>query len=266
MAQRYVYPLVAPPTPDRLEQDKQDINTQFERAFELVDQLAKDTEALKAAEQERTSRIDEGLTMLETALSDLKAAGKRREEDAERLRDDVRNLKDALPKALDAQRDVTDGRLRDVNTELKGLKTLIGQRMAPPPVQTVPVVQTAPAVPTPNGSSSFSAVSSTYPLTTPAKTGTDSFATASASTLPGFMGGYVAPDLSTASSAPASSGLPMTTSPTTTPPKSALGGVTGKASIPEWQRAMMKTSKTASSTNASTDGTTNGTQQASESD
>jgi peroxin-14 len=46
--------LVAPPTPERLEQDKKTIDEQFEKAFSLVDQLAKDTEALKAAEQQRT--------------------------------------------------------------------------------------------------------------------------------------------------------------------------------------------------------------------
>ena len=127
--QRYVYPLVAPPTPDRLEQDKKAIDDQFERAFSLVEQLAQDTDELKAAEKERTERLDSALTNLEGVITELKTASKRREEDAERLRDDVRGLKDALPKALDTQREVTDGRLREVNTELKGLRTLIGQRM-----------------------------------------------------------------------------------------------------------------------------------------
>ncbi|CAK7271051.1 peroxisomal membrane protein pex14 [Sporothrix epigloea] len=129
MTKRYVYPLVAPPTPDRLEQDKKAINDQFERAFALVEQLAKDTEDLKAAEKERTERLDLALSNLESVIIELKSASKRREEDTERLRDDVRGLKDALPKALDTQREVTDGRLREVNTELKSLKTLISQRM-----------------------------------------------------------------------------------------------------------------------------------------
>ena len=39
MRQRYVYPLVAPPTPEKLEQDKKSIEEQFDRAFSLVEQL-----------------------------------------------------------------------------------------------------------------------------------------------------------------------------------------------------------------------------------
>lgn len=47
------------------------------------------------------------------------------------MRDDVQNLKDAIPRALDNQKDLTDTRLREVNAELKSLKTLITQRMNP---------------------------------------------------------------------------------------------------------------------------------------
>ncbi len=129
--QRYIYPLVAPPTPDRLEQDKKSIDEQFEKTFTLVEQLAKDTEALKAAEQERTERLDAALGELETVLHDLKSANRRRDDEAQRMRDDVQGLKDSIPRALNNQKDLTDTRLREVNAELKSLKTLITQRMNP---------------------------------------------------------------------------------------------------------------------------------------
>ncbi|KAJ9151342.1 Peroxisomal membrane protein PER10 [Pleurostoma richardsiae] len=128
---RYIYPLVAPPTPERLEQDKKSIDEQFERAFALVEQLSKDTESLKAAEQERTERLDTALADLETVINDLKSANKRREDEAQMIRDDVKTLKDSLPKTLDAQKEMTDRRLVEVNAELKSLKTLISQRMNP---------------------------------------------------------------------------------------------------------------------------------------
>ncbi|KAJ9137181.1 Peroxisomal membrane protein PER10 [Coniochaeta hoffmannii] len=131
LGKRYVYPLVAPPTPERLEQDKKTIDEQFEKAFALVDQLAKDTEALKAAEQQRTERLDTALSELETVITELKSSNRRREDDAQRVRDDVQNLKDAIPTALDKQKQATDTRLMEVNTELKSLKTLITQRMNP---------------------------------------------------------------------------------------------------------------------------------------
>ena len=142
--QRYVYPLVAPPTPERLEQDKKTIDEQFEKAFSLVDQLAKDTEELKAAEHQRTERLDTALSELETVITELKSSNRRRDDDAQRVRDDVQDLKDAIPTALDKQKESTDVRLKEVNTELKSLKTLITQRMNP---------SAATAAPAPNTSS-----------------------------------------------------------------------------------------------------------------
>ncbi|EON99808.1 putative peroxisomal membrane anchor protein [Phaeoacremonium minimum UCRPA7] len=131
LGKRYVYPLVAPPTPERLEQDKKSVDEEYEKAFALVEQLAKDTEALKAAEQERTERLDSALSELETLMGELKSANRRRDDDTDRVRNDVQGLKDLIPKALTSQQEATDNRLREVNAELKSLKTLITQRMNP---------------------------------------------------------------------------------------------------------------------------------------
>lgn len=131
LGKRYVYPLVAPPTPEKLEQDKKSIEEQFDKAFALVEQLAQDTEALKNAEQERTEKLDNAISELESVMSDLKAANRRREDDAQRIRDEVQGLKDAIPKAMDNQKQLTDNRLREINTELSSLKTLVSQRMTP---------------------------------------------------------------------------------------------------------------------------------------
>ncbi|KAL2150730.1 hypothetical protein VTH82DRAFT_7293 [Thermothelomyces myriococcoides] len=136
LGKRYVYPLIAPPTPERLEQDKKSIDEQFERTFALVEQLAKDTEALKAAEKERTEKLDTALAELETTISELKSANKRRDDEAQRMRDDLQNLKDSIPRGLNNQKDLTDNRMREINAELKSLKTLITQRMNPPAAST----------------------------------------------------------------------------------------------------------------------------------
>lgn len=127
--QRYVMPLVAPPTPEKLEQDKKSIEEQFDRAFALVEQLSKDTDDLKKAEEKRTERLDGALSELEAVMSDLKSANRRREDDAQRVRDEVQQLKDSIPKAMNNQKDLTDSRLREINGELGSLKTLVQQRM-----------------------------------------------------------------------------------------------------------------------------------------
>jgi len=128
--------MIAPPTPERLEQDKQAIQEQFDKAFALVDQLAKDTEALKAAETERTQRLDGALSELETVLSDIKSSNRRRDDEAQRLRDDIYALKDSIPKAIESQKDAVDSKLKEVNTELMSLKTLMAQRMSANPGST----------------------------------------------------------------------------------------------------------------------------------
>ncbi|KAG6008881.1 hypothetical protein E4U21_003693 [Claviceps maximensis] len=131
LSKRYLYPLIAPPTPDRLEQDKKSIEEQFDRAFALVEQVVKDTEALKNAEQQRTERLDSTIVELETVMADLKSANRRREDDAQRIRDEVQTLKLAIPKAMDNQKSLIDSRLSEINSELTSLKTLISQRLAP---------------------------------------------------------------------------------------------------------------------------------------
>ncbi|KAG6002212.1 hypothetical protein E4U54_000930 [Claviceps lovelessii] len=131
LSKRYVYPLIAPPTPEKLEQDKKSIEEQFDRAFSLVEQLVKDTEALKDAERQRTERLDSAIVELETVMTDLKSANRRREDDAQRIRDEVQALKLAIPKAMDNQKSLTDNRLSEINNELTSLKTLVSQRVAP---------------------------------------------------------------------------------------------------------------------------------------
>ena len=126
---RYISPLVTPPTPEKLEQDKETVDEQFEKAFVALEQLAKDTESLKASEQERTERLDKALGELEAFVRDAKSAGRRQDDETERLRDDVRALKSAIPNAMSAHKDFTDSRLKEISVEVRSLKSLIGQRI-----------------------------------------------------------------------------------------------------------------------------------------
>ncbi|OJD39763.1 peroxisomal membrane anchor protein [Diplodia corticola] len=128
-AKRYIYPLIAPPTPPQLEQDKKSIDESFEKAFALLDQLNTDTTALKASEEARTQRLDSAVTEMESVMDSLKDSLKRRDADSRRLEDDVRGLRDLIPKALEAHKEGTDNRLKDLSQELKSLKTLVGNRM-----------------------------------------------------------------------------------------------------------------------------------------
>ncbi|KAI4724707.1 peroxin 14 [Aureobasidium sp. EXF-10728] len=132
VAKRYIYPLIAPPTPPQLEQDKAAVDASFDKAFALLDQLATDTQDLKASEQARTDKLDTALSEVESVISQLKDASRRRDDEGRRLNDEIRGLKDMIPAAMEAQKKSADQRLTDLATEMKSLKTLINNRMAAP--------------------------------------------------------------------------------------------------------------------------------------
>ena len=152
--QRYIKPLIAPPTPPQLEQDKRAIDEEFSRAFGLLDVLSSDTSALKQAEEERTQRLDSALVEVENVVTELKVVGQRREEEIQRLGKEVRKLlKEGVPKAIDNIREGNDQRLAELSKELSSLRTVINNRLGTSGSNN----QTAPPVP----SSSISTTSPT---------------------------------------------------------------------------------------------------------
>ncbi|PMD55669.1 uncharacterized protein K444DRAFT_567715 [Hyaloscypha bicolor E] len=230
VAKRYVYPIIAPPTPPQLESDKKAIDDSFEKAFSLLDQLAKDTEELKSSEQARTERLDAALTEVESVINELKTSSKRREEESRRIGDEVRGLKDLIPKAMEGQKETTDSRLRELNTELKSLKTLMGQRMNPGattstnPYGRTSGIGSSPAATSTNtntNGSSFADATTPKPASVSNGTGTEAVAS-----------------LQSRSSTPFNTGVPAS-----------------KAAIPVWQ--MAATNKSSSSVNTTGTGKEN---------
>lgn len=236
-AKRYILPLVQPPTPPQLEQDKASIDESFKRAFDLLEQLNTDTTALKASEEARTSRLDNALGEVESVLASLKESSKRQGDDNRRIEDDVRGLRDLIPKALDAQKESTDNRLRELSTELKSLKTLVGNRMgagtARPPVTTPSYYgmnqSQSSATPAVNGTSTPAPLPASTPAPAEQTNGTSTEAQASSSAIPTPAATPAASTL--AADKPASS------------PYSRLPS--GRAAIPAWQMAAQKKSEEA---------------------
>ncbi|KAF2167008.1 hypothetical protein M409DRAFT_22447 [Zasmidium cellare ATCC 36951] len=131
-AKRYVYPLIAPPTPPQLEQDKASVDASFEKAFALLEQLATDTQELKDAEAARKERLDTALGEVESVISRMKQANEERELEAKRISREINEIRDQIPKAIEKEKELTDTRLKDLNVEMKSLKTLVANRMQTP--------------------------------------------------------------------------------------------------------------------------------------
>jgi peroxin-14 len=167
-------------------------------------------------------------------IGELKTASRRREEEARRMGDEVRGLKDLIPKAMEVQKETTDARLRELNIELKSLRTLMSQRLNPQATSSSgSYVRPTSAQNTQANTSNITNGSTTTDNTTPksASGSNESGIEAAAS------GGR--------SGSPFGTGLPA-----------------GKAAIPAWQLAASN-KNAASSSSAS--GTSNGSQEASRS-
>ena len=208
-------PLIAPPTPPQLEQDKAAIDASFARAFALIDQLATDTSALKASEAERTEKLDSTLRDVDDVIKDLKAARTRQENESRSIAEQVTGLKELVPKALEGWRESGDRRLEELGGELRSLKKLLSNRVGGP----------APASGRPYSSPSADRASGT---STPIGTSTS---TPNGVTNSGTAESEEKNSTSSMPSAPA----PGVTVPRRETPSAFQGS--GRAAIPAWQMA-----------------------------
>jgi peroxin-14 len=235
LAERYVKPLILPPTPPQLEQDKAAIDEQFNRAFALIDTLSSDTTALKAAEEARTQKLDTVLADVEAVVAELKSANIRREEDS-------------LPTAMEGVKQSSERQLKELSSELASLKTLMGNRMSGAPSST-PYLPSASSLRDKTASTASSQQASVAPEPVP---GGSSNVTGSspATTVPayGHSGSAAARPIPTTSR---SSQFASTSS------YGAGSASAGKATIPAWQMAAQNKVKEAAAT-PSTSGNVNG--------
>ena len=242
-AKRYVYPIIAPPTPPQLEQDKAKIDESFDKAFALLDQLATDTAELKDSEKARTERLDAALAEVESVLGKMKAANEERELEAKRMSREMSEIKDQIPRAIEKERSGIDGRLQDLGGEMKSLKTLVANRMQQPQQRMTPSFSSQPSsVSQVNGTS---VPSSAAPATTPTPTGGNAAGVDSVNGMGAAPNGVESEPEKPASVLPERPGSASSYGRT-------LGG---KAAIPSWQLAAKKRSedakKAAESTTAS---------------
>jgi len=249
LTQRYIKPLIAPPTPPQLEQDKAAIDEQFTRAFALLDTLSSDTTALKEAEEARTRRLDTTLTDVEAVVAQLKASNQRREDESRRMEAEIRSIKESLPKAIDSVREGSEKRLKELNRELSSLKLLMGNRFGTNPVPT---------------SSTGHGISARQPADGELRSGTATPApevgpgtevnltgVSKSSTVPAFGAGPSS-GYSTPSAAAATQQTMMSqTSDQRSRMFGASGAVQGKPAIPAWQMALANDKSKAGNTSPS---------------
>ncbi|KAK4956846.1 peroxisomal membrane protein pex14 [Elasticomyces elasticus] len=247
-ANRYISPLISPPTPTQLQSDKDAVTESFDKAFALLDQLATDTQELKTAESARTERLDKALAEVEGVIREMREANEDRVREGRALAKEVEGVREAIPKALEREKGRWEGKLEEVGSEMRSLKTLIQGRMQAPG-SSGPVGGQggrATAYGGVNGTPSPAAASTFSPATAP---GLNLHTVAKPETGDGGSGSAFTPTPSTPS-------LPTSTSTSTTPSQPTTNGeasaptasntspygrkLGGKAQIPSWQLAAKK--------------------------
>ena len=98
MTQRYVVPLIKPPTPPELENDKALITAKFDEAQQTLDLLKSQTAELKESQDQQRKKIEEALESVEKAVEDLQESGKRREADIRSFKADIDTIRELIPK------------------------------------------------------------------------------------------------------------------------------------------------------------------------
>ena len=227
LADRYVRPLIAPPTPPQLEQDKAATDEQFNKAFSLLDTLTSDTTALKEAEEQRTKRLDSAITDIEGVIADLKAANTKREDDSRRMETEIRSMKESLPRSIDNVKDASERQLKELSTELQSLKLLMSNRMGGStglPGQGVPKTQPA----------NISSVATNAAQTPTPETAPGSSANVTGVNTPGKVPSFAMPS---SANVPSANQRPASTGPTS------MATGSSKAAIPAWQMAAQNKQK-----------------------
>ena len=243
LAQRYIKPLIAPPTPPQLEQDKAAIDDQFNKAFALLDTLSEDTAKLKEAEEERTKRLDGAISEIETIIADLKSANQRREDDSRRMEGEIKNMRDSLPRAIDSVKESSERQLKELGSELSSLKALMQNRTSVPSASAYNI----PRAPKPDSAG----VPYSPPVRTPnIGTPTTEAGPGSSSNVTGVQGNGTVPSFNVPNNGGSSATATGTSAPTAKSSSNNLGYGAGKVSIPAWQLAAQnKQEKDKSQTN-----------------
>jgi peroxin-14 len=93
-----VVPLIKPPTPAELENDKALITTKFDEAQRTLDLLKAEAAELKSSQEKQQQKVGEALESVEKAVSDLRESGSRRESDLRGFKTDIDSIRELIPK------------------------------------------------------------------------------------------------------------------------------------------------------------------------
>ncbi|CCC69656.1 hypothetical protein NCAS_0D00750 [Naumovozyma castellii] len=123
VTKRYVIPNILPESKTKLEQDKEEIKSQFDRVDKVLNAIEQEQTDLRAKEEEKLNELDTMINELHTTLEQTTETRSKMESEFKMLKLEMTNLQNSLDNFISSNKN-TNG-LDKVSTEVESLKNLI---------------------------------------------------------------------------------------------------------------------------------------------
>lgn len=128
VTKRYIVPNILPESQTKLEQDKKEIQGQFEKVDKLLQTLENEQSDLREQEKQKLTELDKTVVDLQTCLEQTSYMRDKIEDEFKMMKLEMANLQSQLDTFVKSKRD--DQQLENISSELESLKNLIKTREA----------------------------------------------------------------------------------------------------------------------------------------
>lgn len=128
LAKKYLFPHLAPPNADVLTTDLEALTAKYDVVSAQLAALETSTEGVKAGVAAQREAVDAGIREVEEAVKAMREGEGVREKEMKRIGEEVEEMKKSLPKMFEKTQAAQADSLKDLQTELKSLKSLLVSR------------------------------------------------------------------------------------------------------------------------------------------
>lgn len=128
LTRRYVIPNLLPDSKSKLEQDKEEIQSYFDKVDKVLNAIEEEQEKSRARDDEKLEELEATIYQLQTCLEKTAKTRDKMEDEFKMLKLEVINLQSTIDKHILNRENVRE--LEKVNNELSSLKNLINSTMS----------------------------------------------------------------------------------------------------------------------------------------
>ncbi|CCE93612.1 Pex14p TDEL_0G02450 [Torulaspora delbrueckii] len=128
LTRRYVVPNILPEAKSKLEQDKEEIQSYFDKVDKVLNAIEQEQEKVRNKDDEKLEELEATIYQLRTCLDQTTKSRDKMEDEFKMLKLEMINLQTTIDKYILNNKNVKE--LEKINTEVNSLKSLISATMA----------------------------------------------------------------------------------------------------------------------------------------